>query len=51
MHIIIEFSKKWAGTSRNRGMRNELPAKVSSEPKWQFGRRCMHETSTIIKSK
>jgi hypothetical protein len=46
MYIIIaEISDKWEGISKS------LPNKVSSEPRWQFERRCVHETACIMRCK
>jgi hypothetical protein len=34
MYIIMEFSKKREGTSKNQGMGSGFPTELSSEPRW-----------------
>jgi hypothetical protein len=49
MYIIVEFSKKWEGISKNWGVENVLLDKVSSEPRWQFeGRKFTHEGTRMM---
>jgi hypothetical protein len=48
MCIIMGFSKQWEGISNNQKMRSSLPNKVSSESRWQFQKRYVHETATVM---
>jgi hypothetical protein len=48
MYIIVEISKKWESISRNWGVRTGL-LNVFSEPMWQFEKRYVPETMSIIR--